>query len=264
MTVLILNKDPSNAVLAHFTTNGFTPSQMTSYTLAVTNPTQIVASNTTAWSSAVTVAPYTATLLVVTGTSQLPGAEWDLNPDTTMVPAGGTAILQPKATSGTATVTLGTPTSDSGVTLVVSQPTLSKGHNGRITVTAGTTPGFYHYSVPSTDTTGVAQQQGGYILVGNPPATLTKTGDKQKGSKGSQLTLSVTLVPGQSGGSASGGTVLFTTNGGSLSNRIVTTDSTGKASIVLTLPLTAGTIRVTAEGQYALGHPVATFTEMAQ
>ena len=173
-------------------------------------------------------------------------------------------VLQPKTTSGTATVTLSTPTSDSGITLVVSQPTLSKGHSGRITVTAGTTPGFYHYSVPSTDTTGVAQQQGGYILVGNPPATLTKTGDKQKGSKGSQLTLSVTLVPGQSGGSASGGTVLFTTNGGSLSNRIVTTDSTGKASIVLTLPLTAGTIRVTAEGQYALGHPVATFTEMAQ
>ncbi len=264
MTVLVLNKDPSNAVQAHFTTNGFTPSQVTSYTLAVTNPTQIVASNTTAWSSTVTVAPYTATLLVVTGTTQLPGAEWDLNPDTTMVPAGGTVILQPKATSGTATVTLGTPTSDSGISAVVSQPTLSKGHNGRISVTAGTTPGFYHYSVPSTDTTGVAQQQGGYILVGNPPATLTKTGDKQRGTKGSQLTLSVTLVPGQSGGSAAGGTVLFTTNGGSLSNRIVTTDSTGKASVVLSLPLTAGTVRVTAEGQYALGHPVATFTEMAQ
>ena len=37
--------------------------------------------------------------------------------------------------------------------------------------------GFYHYSVPSTDTTGVAQRQGGYILVGNPPASFTKTGD---------------------------------------------------------------------------------------
>ena len=80
LTVLVLNKDPSNAVQAHFTINGFTPSQVTSYTLAVTNPTQIVASNTTAWSSTVTVAPYTATLLVVTGTTQLPGAEWDLNP----------------------------------------------------------------------------------------------------------------------------------------------------------------------------------------
>jgi hypothetical protein len=195
---------------------------------------------------------------------QLPGAEWDLNPDTTMVPAGGKVILQPKVTSGTATVTLGTPTFDSGITIVASQPTLSKGHSGKITISAGTAPGFYHYSVPSTDTSGVAQQQGGFILVGNPPATFTKTGDKQKGAAGSQLTLSVTLVPGQSGGSASGGTVLFTTNAGSLSSRTVTTNSTGKATVVLTLPTTAGTVRVIAEGQYALGHPVATFTETAQ
>ena len=264
LTVLVLNKDPSNSVQAQFTMNGFTPSQVTSHTLASTNPTKIVASSTTAWSPTITVAPYTATLLVVTGTTQVPGAEWDLNPDTTMVAAGGSVVLSPKITSGSATVTLGTPTSDSGIAVVASQPTVSKGHNGKITVTAGTTPGLYHYSVPSTDTAGVAQQQGGYILVGNPPASFTKTGDKQKGAAGSQLTLSVTLIPGQSGGSASGGTVFFTTNAGSLASRTVTTDSTGKASAVLTLPSTAGTVRVTAEGQYALGHPVATFTETAQ
>jgi hypothetical protein len=181
-----------------------------------------------------------------------------------MVPAGGKVVLQPKVTSGAATVTLGAATSDSGVTVVVSQPTLNKGQNGKITVTAGTTPGFYHYSLPSTDSTGIAQQQSGYILVGNPPATFTKTGDKQKGAAGTQLTLSVTLVPGQSGGSASGGTVLFTTNAGSLSSRIVTTDSTGKTSVVLTLPTTARSVSITAEGQFALGHPVATFTETAQ
>jgi hypothetical protein len=264
LTLLILNKDPSNTVQAQFTMNGFTPKQVTSYTLASTNPTQIVASKTTSWSPTVTVAPYTATLLIVTGTAQLPGAEWDLNPDTTMVAAGGSVVLQPKVTAGTATVTLGTPQADTGITVTVSQPTLSKGHNGKITVTAGTTPGFYHYSVPSTDSAGVAQQQGGYILVGNPPASFTKTGDKQKGAAGSQLTLSVTLNPGQSGGSASGGTVLFTTTAGSLASRIVTTDSNGIASVVLTLPLTAGSVRVTAEGQYALGHPSATFTETAE
>jgi hypothetical protein len=264
LTVLVLNKDPSNTVQAQFTTNGFTPSRVTSYTLASTNPTKIVASKTTAWSASQAFAPYTATLLVVTGTAQLPGAEWDLNPDTTMVAAGGKVLLQPKVISGTATVTLGTPQSDSGIAVVVSQPTLNKGTNGKITVTAGTTPGFYHYSVPSTDTAGVAQQQGGWILVGNPPASLSKTGDRQKGAAGSQLTLSVTLIPGQSGGSAAGGTVLFTTSTGSLSSRTVTTDSTGKATVVLTLPATAGAVHVTAEGQYALGHPSATFTETAQ
>jgi|HubBroStandDraft_1064217.scaffolds.fasta_scaffold04585_1 hypothetical protein len=264
LTLLVLNKDPSNTVQAQFTMNGFTPQKMISYTLASTNPTQITASKTTPWSSTVTVAPYTATLLVITGTTQLPGAEWDLNPDTTMVAAGGTVVLQPKVTSGTATVTLGTPTFDSGITVVVSQPTLSKGHNGDITVTAGTTPGFYHYSVPSTDTAGVTQEQGGYILVGNPPASFTKTGDKQKGAAGSQLTLSVTLNPGESGGSASGGTVLFTTSAGTLSSRIVDTDSSGNAAVVLTLPSTAETVHVTAEGQYALGHPTATFTETTE
>ena len=264
MTLLALNKDPSNTDQVQFSFNGFAPQQVTKYTLSSANPKQIVASTTAPWSSSMSFAPYSATLLVVTGTSQMPGSEWNLNPDTTMVASASKVTLSPKITSGTATVTLGTPTSDSGISLVVSQPTLSAGHSGRITVTAGSTPGFYHYSVPSSDTNGVAQQQGGWILVGNPPATLTKTGDKQKGAAGSQLTLSVTLNPGQSGGNASGGTVFFTASAGTLSSRIVTTDSTGKALVVLTLPPTAGTVHVTAEGQYALGHPQVTFTETAQ
>lgn len=264
LTLMVLNKDPSNTDQAQFTFNGFTPQQVTSYTLSSTNPTQIVASKTSNWSSSMSFGPYSATLLVITGTAQLPGAEWDLNPDTTMVASGSKVVLQPKVTSGTATVTLGTPTADSGITVVVSQPTLSKGHNAKTTVTGGSTPGFYHYSVPSTDTNGVAQQQAGYILVGNPPATFTKTGDKQKGTVGTNLTLTVTLNPGQSGGYASGGTVFFTTSAGTLSSRVVDTDSTGKASVVLTLPSTAQTVHVTAEGQYSLGHPSVTFTETAQ
>jgi len=264
LMLLVLNKDPANTVQAQFALNGFTPHQVKSYTLASTNPTKIVATAAIAWSATMSFAPYSATLLVVSGTSALPGAAWDLNPDTTMVAAGKTVTLQPKITSGTATVTLGTPQSDSGISLTLSQPTLSPGQNGKITVTAGSTPGFYHYTVPSTDTTGVAQQQSGWILVGNPPASLAKTGDNQKGAVSTKLNLSVTLNPGQSGGSAAGGTVLFTTTGGSLSGRIVTTDSSGKAAVVLTLPAAPGAVRVTAEGQYGLGHPVATFTETAQ
>jgi len=264
VTLLVLNKDPSNTDQVQFAFNGFTPQQVTSYTLSSASPTQIVASKISSWSSSMSFAPYSATLLVVTGTPQTPGAEWDPNPDTTMVSSGGKVVLSPKITSGAATVTLGTPTSDSGIGLVVSQPTLRKGHNGKITVTAGNTPGFYHYSVPSADTNGIVQQQGGWILVGNPPATLTKTGDNQKAKAGSQLTLAVTLNPGSSGGSGSGGTVFFTASAGTLSSRIVTTDSTGKASVTLTLPSTAQTVHVTAEGQYALGHPQVMFTETAQ
>ena len=264
LTLLVVNKDPSNTAHVQFALNGFTPQQMTSYTLSSANPKAIVASATTAWTSAMNFGPYSATLVVATGTGQLPGAEWDLNPDTTMVPAGGKVTLQPRVTSGAATVTLGTAAADSGISVAVTQPTLSTGHAGKVVVTAGTTPGFYHYSVPSTDTGGVAQHQGGWILVGNPPASLTKTGDKQSAKGGTQLSLAVTLNPGQSGGSAAGGSILFTTSAGSLSSRIVTTDSTGKAAVVLTLPTTAGTVHVTAEGQYSLGHPVVTFTETAQ
>jgi Glycoside hydrolase family 44 len=264
LTLLVLNKDPSNSVNAQFAINGFTPQQVITYTLASTNPTSIVASAKTAWPSSMTFAPYTATLLVVTGTSKLPGSTWALNPDTTMVAAGRTVTLNPKITMGKATVTLGTPQFDSGITLTVSQPTVTPSEDGAITVTAGSTPGFYHYTVPGTDSTGVAQQQSGWILVGNPPASLAKTGDNQKGAPGTTLNLSVTLKPGQSGGSAAGGTILFTTTVGSLSSRTVTTNSSGKASVVLTLPSSAGAVQVKAEGQYALGHPVATFTETAE
>jgi hypothetical protein len=264
LTVVVLNKDPGNAVQAQFTVNGFTPQQVTRYTLSSANPTKIEASLTTAWSSTTNFAPYTATLLVVSGTSKLPAAEWDLTPDTTMVAAGGKVVLHPRITSGSGTVTLATPQSDSGITLMITQPTLGSGKNGSITLTAGATPGFYHFTVPSTDSAGGTQQQGGWIVVGNPAASLTKTGDNQKGPAGSKLNLFVTLNAGQSGGSAGGGTIFFTTTVGSLSSRTVTTNSSGKAAVVLTLPSAPGTVHVTAEGQFALGHPVVTFTETAQ
>ena len=44
---------------------------------------------------------------------------------------------------------------------------------------------------------------------------------------------------------------------------IAVTDSFGVAKVKLTLPGTAQVVTVTAEGPYALGHPVATFTETA-
>jgi Glycoside hydrolase family 44 len=264
LTVMVLNKDPGSTVQAQFALNGFTAQQVTTYALSATNPTEIVASSTQAWTPTLTFAPYSATMLVVSGTSQLPGVEWDLNPDTTMVAAGGKVVLHPKLVSGSATVTLGTPQSDSGITLSVTHPTLSPGKSGSITITAGKASGFYHYTVAGTDSTGVAQEQGGWILVGNPPASLSKTGDKQKGAVGTKLNLSVTLNPRQSGGSAAGATILFTASAGSLSDRTAVTDSSGTAAVVLTLPSSPGIVHVTAEGQYGLGHPTVTFTETAQ
>jgi len=274
LTVMVLNKDPKNSVTAQLTTNGFTPSSVVTYTLAATAPTAI-AKATPGWSSTMTFAPYTATLLVITGTTaSTPASEWDLNPDTTMVAAGGTVTLQPTITSGTANVSLGSAQSDTGITVTVTQGNLTTAQNGTITVVAGNTPGFYHYTVQGTDS-GATQTQGGWIVVGNPAATLAKTGgDGQTGPKGSTLPtpLTVTLTPGSSGGGNTGASILFTTNAGSLSNGtssgskvIAVTNSSGVASVTLMLPSTAEAVTVTAEGPYGLGHPVApTFTETSQ
>ena len=117
------------------------------------------------------------------------------------------------------------------------------------------------------------QTQGGWIVVGNPPATLTITGGNNRtGTAGTALSnaLTVTLAPGQSGGSATGAGILFTTSAGTLSNGttsgksvIATTSSSGTASVTLTLPSSKGTVTVTAQDQFALGGASVTFTETA-
>ena len=77
-------------------------------------------------------------------------------------------------------------------------------------------------------------------------------------------------TPGQSGGTATGAGILFTTSAGTLSNGttsgtsvIAQTNSSGVASVTLTLPSTAGTVTVTAQDQFALGGVSISFTETA-
>jgi hypothetical protein len=281
LTIMVLNKDPVNSAQVQFTTTGFTPTGETTYTLSQTSPT-IVASTSQSWSPTQTFAPYTATLLVVSGSAATPPAsEWDLNPDTIMVPAGGTVTLAPKITSGSANVNLSAVVVDGfegstaclGETINLTGSTIASTAPGEITVNAGATPGFCHFTVTGTDGT-ASQTQGGWIVVGNPAATLAKTsGDAQSGSPGSVLpqALTVTLAPGASGGTNTGASILFTASAGSLSNGtssgskvIAITNSSGVASVTLTLPSSAASVTVTAEGPYGLGHPVApAFTETA-
>jgi len=168
-------------------------------------------------------------------------------------------ILHPAIVSGAAKVTLTGQQSDSGIATSLTQSTITPVQNGALTVTCGNSPGFYHYSVTGTDSSSVAQSQSGWIVVGNQAATLTKTGDGQSGAPGSALTLSVTLVPGISGGTAQGATIFFTSDNGSLSDRMVVTDANGVATVTLTLPASAGQVHVLAEGPFALGHPTASF-----
>ena len=265
LTIVVLNKDPGNAAQVQLTTTGFTPTAVTTYTVSQNSPSNIVASSSQAWSPMLTFAPYSATLLVVSGNmASAPAAEWDLNPDTVMIPAGGTYTLRPKIVSASGTVTLSTPQFDSGITVAVTQAQVTTTQSGAVAVTTGNTPGFYHYTVQGSDGAGVVQTQGGWIVVGNPAASLSKTGDNQSGPRGGQLALSVTLNPASSGGTNTGASIYFTTDSGVLSSPIVATDSSGNAGVMLTLPSTAGTVHVTAQGPYGLGNPVATFTETSQ
>ena len=265
LTVLLVNKSPTDKVLAAVALPNFTASTVTTYTLDVTNPQNIVASSPKSWTGLWTLAPYSATLLVLTGqTSPAPSVEWDLNPDTVMVSANATYDLHPHIVSGSGGLTLTSVQSDAGISLIVTQPNVTANQDGMITVATGAAPGFYHYSVTGTDNAGVQQTQAGWIVVGNPAATLAKIGDDQSAPAGSVVTLSVTLDPTQSGGTGRGASILFTTDGGSLPNRLARTNDSNTASVQLTLPSTPGVVHVTAEGPIPLGHPVTTFTINAQ
>jgi hypothetical protein len=283
LTIMVLNKDPANSAQVSFTATGFTPTNVTTYTLSQTSPSSIVAGTSQSWSSTMTFAPYTATLMVVGGSmASTPASAWDLNPDTVMVAANETVILKPTITSGTANVTLSSAAFDSfegattctGGTITLTSSTITSATAGEITVIAGGTPGFCHFTVTGSDGT-AAQTEGGWIVVGNPAATLAKTtGDGQTGTKGTALPtpLTVTLSPGSSQGTNTGASILFTTSAGSLSDGTtsgtklieVTNGSGVTPAVTLTLPSTAESVTVTAEGPYGLGHPVATFTETSQ
>src|SRR5713101_1186314 len=224
LMLMVINKDPVNIAQVQFALSHFTPSQVTAYKLSQASPNSIVAGTSQAWPANLTisVSPYSATLLVVTGsTPSVPAAEWDLNPDTIMVPAGGTVSLHPKLISGAGTVTLGSPSSQAGITVTTTSSTVNSGQQGLVQVVAGNTPGFYSFSVPATDNGGVSTTESGWIVVGKPAAALAKTaGDNKTGTAGTVLpvNLTVTLSPGSSGGSAVGASVFFATSSGSLTN----------------------------------------------
>jgi hypothetical protein len=281
MTIMVLNKDPNNTANVSFNLTGFNASSYKSYAVTSTNPGAITSSASQSWSATQTFAPYSITLLVVSGTQNTaPESEWYLNPDDLMVPASGTGTLQPAITSGTAPVTLTSAVFDAfegapacSGSLALTNSIVNPSQTGTITVNAGSTLGFCHYTVTGTD--GVATQtQGGWIVVGQPAGTFAiQSGNNQTGSAGNALStpLTVTLTPpAGTTFTAGGASVLFTTSAGTLSNGttsgssvIATTNSSGVASVTLTLPSTTGAVTVTAQDQFALGGSTVIFTATA-
>jgi len=279
MTIMVLNKDPGNTANVTFNLEGFSASTYTAYTVGSTNPGAITTAASTAWSATQSFAANSITLLAVNGSqSSKPASEWYLNPDDLMIPASSTGILKPMIVSGTAPVTLTSAVFDAfeGATacsgsLTLTNPTITSALPATITVNPGSSPGFCHYTVTGNDGTST-QTEGGWIVVGTPPATLTQAGNNQSGSDGTALlqSLTVTLNPGRSGFTATGASILFTTSAGTLSNGttsgtsvIAQTNSSGTASVTLMLPSTRGNVTVTAQDPFALGGASLTFSETA-
>jgi hypothetical protein len=280
MTIMVLNKDPNNAANVTFNLNNFNASTYNAYSLASTNPGAITPSASQSWSATQTFAPYSITLLVVSGSQpSKPASEWFPNPDDLMIPASGTGILNPKIVSGTAPITLTSAVFDAhegaaacSGTLTLTNPDITATAPATITANPGSTPGFCHFTITGND--GASKQtQGGWIVVGKPAGTFAiSAGNNQSGSTGTALAnpLTVTLDPGQSGLGKSGANILFTASAGTLSTGtsagpsvIAQTDSTGSVSVTLTLPANAGTVTVTARDQFAFGGASVIFIETA-
>jgi hypothetical protein len=280
MTIMVLNKDPNNTANVTFNLNGFSATTYKAYSLVSTNPGSITPSASAPWSATQSYAPYSITLLVISGSqTSKPASEWYLNPDDLMIPASGTGILHPKIVSGTAPVTLTSAVFDAfeGVrpcrgSLTLTDAAITTTKPATVTVNTSNSPGFCHYTVTGSDGTAI-QTEGGWIVVGRPAVPLAiQSGNNQSHKAGSALShpLAVTLSLDQAGGSASGASILFTTSAGTLSNGvnsgssvIATTNSSGTASVTLTLPSTKGTVTVTAQNQFAFGGASVTFTETA-
>jgi len=285
--IMVINKDLQKPAQVQFTLSNFNPTTVQSFILASTNPTAISQSVSSPWSAIQSFPPYSITLLIIGGSyTAIPAAQWDLSPDTIMVPAGGTATLQATGRSLGRTnqfsVTLNSAVFDAfegvpacGGNIVLTNPAIAYNQPATLTVTAANTPGFCHFTVTGNDGV-VTQTQGGWIVVGNPAANLTIAGGNNQTAMHNTVLpvpLSVSLAPGSSGGSnpSSGASIFFTTSAGTLSNGtasgskiIATTNGSGVASVTLTLPSNAQTVTVSAEGPYGLGHPTVTFSEIAQ
>jgi hypothetical protein len=192
MTIMVLNEDPANTTQVTFNLNGFSPTTYTAYTISSTAAASIAASASTAWSATQNFAPDSITLLVVNGSEgATPASEWYLNPDDVMIPATGTATLHPAVSSGSANVTLtsavfdlyeGAPACASG-SLALTNATITPAQPGTITVTAGSTPGFCHFTVTGNDGT-ATETQGGWIVVGNPGSDAYAGGQQPVGECG--------------------------------------------------------------------------------
>ncbi len=165
LTVMSINKDPSQSVTANLNLTGFRPSTMVAYE-RVGGDKAITASATLPAVGTYTFKPYSQTLLVFQG-SAAPGAvDWSIDRDDLMITTGEHAVLHVQTAGKRAAIHIVGIKAEPGVTMTARSSRVDAWHPAAIDVAAGTKPGFYSYTVTAKTPTGHTETQSGWIVVG--------------------------------------------------------------------------------------------------
>jgi len=167
LTVMTINKDPKNSVQAKINLAGFKPTTMAAYERAG-DGTSIAAIPPTSPPGSYTFKPYSQTLLVFGGTTTPGVVDWSIDKDALMMVTGSRAVLSVRTGNKHSGINIKTIDAQTGVTMTAQQPRVYFGHPGTISVTAGTDPGFYHFTVTGKTSSGRVETQSGWIVVGAP------------------------------------------------------------------------------------------------
>lgn len=167
LTVMVINKDPERAVTARIQTAGFRPTKMVAYE-RVGSAKAITASAPMTPPGSYTFKPYSQTLLVLQGKATPGAVNWAVTPDALMLVAGGKATLPVKISDARGSLDIVRIEAAEGVSMKASRSRVVSGRPGAITVTAGSMPGFYRFTVTAKTSSGQMQKQSGWIVVGVP------------------------------------------------------------------------------------------------
>ena len=229
LTIMVLNKDPANSAQVTFTTTGFTPTNMNDLHFVA-----IVAFVNCGWIVESVVVDHDIRALYRdfdggqrqhgqhSGLGMGPGSghddgggEWNQHAASDLITGAANVALSAAAFDSFE----GAPACTGG-TITLTTPLITTGAQGEITVNAGSTPGFCHFTVTGDARHGNPDRR--WMDRGGQPGgdSGQNGGDGQTGSKGAALPtpLAVTLTPDPSGGKNAGASVLFTASAGSLSN----------------------------------------------
>ena len=167
MTVMVINKDPERAVTARINTVGFQSTKMVAYERAGTAKATTTSARLKP-TDRYTFKPYSQTLLVLQGKATPGAVNWAVTPDSLMLTVGAKTTLPVKISDTNGTLEIVKIEAAAGISMKISRSRVTPDKSGAIAVLAGGKPGFYRFTVTAKTSSGQAQTQSGWIVVGAP------------------------------------------------------------------------------------------------